>query len=402
MGNCYSKFYWNIGERKMNYKKFSFDFKKILSLDIMEFNNKTKRNKIYHIIKSFIGGVITKDRFIDFDKKNIDKGKNIFIKCQNRNDYNELFDKIFDQCYFDKNKYDYERKITFNFIFLIDFFRNKDIMVDFCHEFSRIDAVFYYIRFIRYAQVVYCLKNIKIYNLIAFSDVQPYENVIIQYCNFNNITTATMQHGLYIDYKNLPNINMLNYIDVSSKYLLAWGESTKELFGKYNSNIKVEICGKPIEINNNTTEIDIKLIGIVFDQPMFSEYNKKLLSVAVEFADKHEYEIVVRIHPSDNPDEYSINSNKIRWDSNLLNTHFILAHTTSMICEYMQQKKRIYILKSNIPSNEYNSKIKFNSCDELEKIIDFEFDFINEAEKHIAFTGSNSLNKYKEFFNKIN
>ena len=79
---------------------------------------------------------------------------------------------------------------------------------------------------------------------------------------------------------------MFNYLDVQSEYLLAWGIKTKELFEKYNPNLKIFVCGKPVEIKQISNETDNKLLGVLLDQPLFREYNTEILNIAFEFAQR--------------------------------------------------------------------------------------------------------------------
>ena len=121
--------------------------------------------------------------------------------------------------------------------------------------------------------------------------MQVIDNIITQIENFNGVNTCTMQHGLYVDYKEFRTINKANYICSPSQNFLAWGENTKELIKRYHPNKNVFVCGKPTYTAKNWAIPDERLVQpntvkmkclIVCDQEIFKAENIKIISIATQ------------------------------------------------------------------------------------------------------------------------
>ena len=80
---------------------------------------------------------------------------------------------------------------------------------------------------------------------------------------------------------------------------------------------------------------------------------------------------------------------------------FILGHTTSMIYELLASGKKVFKMKSDIPSNEISEFLGFSNIEELEEKMVIDFDFMKEGEKYIKYIESESKNRYKNFFDGI-
>jgi len=384
----------------MNNKKnyYNLNYEKILGVPYYGIKDKNKAQKIMMIVKAFIGSIIRKYKSQKVLDSNIEF---LFIKTQVRKDYNQLFNEIASQCSYKKHIQDIHLSYGLNAHFLAIFFSKGDLLYNLIKKYGWLNGIYLYVIAIRSLGALYILKPIKFKNLVVFSDVQHVENLIVQYCNMKNIKTVTMQHGLYIDYNDMPNINMLNYIDVSSKCLLAWGESTEELFKKYNEEIEISICGKPISLNQSCSEKDNNLIGVAFDQPMFRDFNKIMLRIAYKIALQKNMKVVVRLHPADDHKYYDYDINLTQLESDASKASYILAHTTTMIYEYLALGYKVFKFRSDVPANEIDEAIIFGSAEELANKLDMNFDFYKESLRHIGYVGDESKMKYKEFFDKL-
>lgn len=362
---------------KFNYQKFSI-YKKVIL-----------------ILKALFTSIITKYYSDDIDDVNYDF---LFFKTQDRSDYNLLYESIYSQCEYSKLDLTLKRSTGLNIFFIYKSIAKIKILRDLKRKHGLLDGLFLYIMFIRYIQSLNIIKVINYKYIVVFSEVQPLENLFVQYAKLNNKTTVTLQHGLYIDYTNSPNINMFNYLDVQSEYLLSWGKMTKELFEKYNHNIKTFICGKPIEIKQITSEINKNLFGVLLDQPMFKQYNKEMLEIAFEFARKNDMKIIIKTHPADNINNYEIDLSLIDTDNIIEKTSFVVAHTTSLIQEYILQGKKVLKYRSDIPSHEYSEPMVFSNINELGDKYNSNFDFTQEALQYITFSGNEAKKRYAIFF----
>ncbi|OIJ21722.1 hypothetical protein BKP45_03210 [Anaerobacillus alkalidiazotrophicus] len=358
-----------------------------------------KEKSFIMLLKFFLASILKKFDHSILKHKEIDF---LFVKSQDRKDYNWLYEKIYSQCSYKKYDFSLKRSYGINFFFLKNSVSNLELLYIFVKKSSLSEGLFIYFKAISYLEILNILDNVNYKHLIVFSDVQPVENLMVQYSNLRGINTVTMQHGLYIDYNNFPNINMLNYIDVSSKYLLAWGETTEKLFNKYNPSIKVEICGKPLEKKQKKSNSNIhETIGVVFDIPLFKEFNKKLLLAAYEIAKKRKMKVIVKLHPQDSIENYTFDNTLMNNSNSLEDSSYILAHTTSMIYELLVLGQRVYKLRSGIPANTLNDDLIFSTVEELEDKISNDFNFVSEAKKHIKYIGEESNDRYRKFFEKL-
>lgn len=378
--------------------KDNFNYDKILGVDFWIIKDEKFLSKIKKIIKAFLVSLLKSYYTNAHENSNTNF---LFIKTQDRKDYNKLYEDIFNECEADKINLTFNTKYRINTYFIVNFFIKVKLFFRFLKKYSLLDSLFLYIKILNYYSALELITTVKYKNLVVFSDVQPIENMIVQYSNMSGIETTTLQHGLYVDYNDMPNINMLNYIDVSSRYLLSWGKSTEDLFKKNNPDIVVEVCGKPLNNNPIISTSRQDNIGVVFDIPLFKDYNKKLLSIAYEIASKKNMKVIVRMHPQDYEENYIFNQKLTDNEGEIRESNFIIGHTTSMIYEYLALGHKVYKLRSDIPSNALSDELKFETVEELEKKISKKIDFLNESKNHIKYIDEQSRERYRTFFEKF-
>ena len=219
--------------------------------------------------------------------------------------------RFFNSCEYDsKYKYSFNLRRKINFNAIIDLIFNFSFLWNLEYK-SRFEKIYIYLCALCYFRSIKIIsKRIQFDYLVTFADMQPLDNILSQYANNNSLKTVTLQHGLYIDYKNYENINVVNYKNIVSKYFLAWGDDTNDLVKRYHSDIKIVVCGKPIK------KKDIKIdnyFTVLFDQNIFHFYNKKLLALACELADKLDIGINLRLHPQNKLLWYKVNKRKNRY-----------------------------------------------------------------------------------------
>ena len=110
--------------------------------------------------------------------------------------------------------------------------------------------------------------------------MQPVDNILVQYSKNKAITTITLQHGLYIDSSFFRNVNMVNYMNVTSDYFLSLGRDTEALIIKYFQDQSCDLR-KPIPDIDNLETADY--FTVIFDQNLFHEFNKKLLLIGMKY-----------------------------------------------------------------------------------------------------------------------
>lgn len=82
---------------------------------------------------------------------------------------------------------------------------------------------------------------------LSFNSSFRYESVLTLYFRRKNIKTYSLQHGMYIDYKNDKPIDIINYENCTAAVLLLWGEFTKkQIEKKVPSDVELRVAGYPL------------------------------------------------------------------------------------------------------------------------------------------------------------
>ena len=277
----------------------------------------------------------------------------VLIYSQPRKDYQKNISLIFNQMPSSKEKVYVRDQFEFNFSIIKDFFTLKNfanIRATFPLN-GIFKSIFLWLYFLQISQLRHSIIKWKVNYIVAHADMQPIENFIIQFLKQLQVTTVTLQHGLYVDYNNHPNINVVNYKNVVSKYFLSWGVTTEKLIKKYNPDCYVLNCGNPsINDHSKKTSISTSFFSVIFDQEIFKDYNQKLLKIAKIISKKKEMRFCVKLHPSNKKSDYELNLDYISTLDILYKSSFIIGHTSSLLFELMRSNIQIFKFDSNIPS----------------------------------------------------
>jgi hypothetical protein len=233
--------------------------------------------------------------------------------------------------------------------------------------------------------------------------MQPIDNILVQHANKNGIASTTLQHGLYVDYLECKNINMTNYKNTCSDYFLSWGEDTRRLINKYHPETKVVVCGKPIQ-DQRKGKRESGFFTVVFDQNIFHEFNIKLLSIAYEVAGINGLKVNLKLHPYNKIQWYGVRKEITTLNQNIMDSRFVIGHTTSILFELMRLGLPVFKLKSQIPANRIDPALVFSDCRELLikiKKYSGKFGFREYGKYYLKFLGAGSLKKYEIFFRKL-
>ena len=139
---------------------------------------------------------------------------------------------------------------------------------------------------------------------------------IQQYCSFcshladesilnyfflkNNITTSTLQHGIYFIFDNSP-LDAISYENFHADKLLCWGQYTKDEYSKYGIHeSKITVCGYPRKTNrlkpcNHTTTTKI---FVLFARNQYNKNNLRLIEILKHLKEKYNIELEFKLHPS--------------------------------------------------------------------------------------------------------
>ncbi len=379
------------------------DWEKILSPEEYIFKEKSKKVKVERIKQAFKSLFNVRP---NLEKNKIVNTDFLFVKSMKRHDYDWLFNEIITTCencnkeildiqYMNSNrKRIYPLIVFFKYLFL---YRKAQ-------RSSFLDTIYLTIKMINYLEIYDKTKYYNYENLIVFADMQPIDNMLVQIAKKKNIRTVTMQHGLYIDYKNYSTVNETNYTNAVADIFLAWGKDTAELINKYHPNITTEVMGKPFE--SKKIKKKENYFTVVFDSNYFIEHNIELLEIAYEICDTLNLKVNLGLHPNNRIEYFKIKEDMTFINKDIMSSRFILGHTTTMLYDCMMSNMPSFRYKTDKPSNKILKKLEFNSSEELISILNdsniMNLDFNKISKDYFKYISVESKNKYIYFFKNIN
>lgn len=255
------------------------------------------------------------------------------------------------------------------------------------------------LRSIYYLDAIYAFRNAEPARLLCFSEMRPVENVLVQYFNLRNIPTATLQHGLYIDYGAKPTVNRLNYEASCAQVFLAWGRETGLLIEKFNPNADVVICGAP-QLKERGSEVEPACVYVVLDADINRRENALLLDAGRRLGQTMDIEFVACLHPRNNKTHYNFSGYTfLSPDDQYSRKGFVVGHTTTQLLKLARMGKRVFKLRSREPANQMISDaVTFADYDELKlklQASNYPYDW---ALSHIAYIGDKAKRRYSVFF----
>ena len=134
------------------------------------------------------------------------------------------------------------------------------------------------------------------------------------------------------------------------------------------------------------------------DLPRMHEYNQKMIDIVESYARNTSKKVRLRIHPADKKENYRVDGKICEFSSNLDDSFFIVAHTTTMIFTYLLSGKKVLKFKSDIPFFPVDKNMVFDTLDDLTKCVNYfyNFDCSKMAKNEISYIGEESAFKYKE------
>jgi hypothetical protein len=345
--------------------------------------------------------------YIDFiySDFNIDTAKDVHTLCFRslvRDDYKELFHSI--TANINENKLlieDYKIKNERLNIEASRFLSTNQWVLELIEADCPIAKACLYIKFCSYLFVLEKIKNIKFKRLVLFADMQPVENLLAQYFRMQNIETITLQHGLYVDYKDMDTVNVINYKHCVSEFFLAWGNNTKLLIEKYCPDSKAIICGKPkILMANNCHNVEVKkdFCLIVLDQRIFDKQNFEMIQCVKE--SNIELDIYVKFHPSNNKKAYYDRFDWIKEGGELIHSELVIGHTTSVIYEALALGINVLKYTTEIPSLHLPCELEFKTIKDLNSKQNISANLDEISSQYINCIDEKSMERYSLFFNK--
>lgn len=251
---------------------------------------------------------------------------------------------------------------------------------------------------------------------VVYYDASPDENCIVQFCNNLNVTTMTLQHGIFAKKAVVKSLGdtALELSHSISDYYLAWNQYTKDEAIKVGVNPdKIVVLGVPKFINVDNPAKPLKsqdnTFGVILNNFDFDKHNRKLIDMANQISEKLGLKYVVRYHPALKPDIYKdlCGDNFIRNDNHKTiaeyaeSVSFTIISSSSVFIDLLMLKHPVFRLCVN--EDDTYSTVKFNSFNDVNKFVDVlneQSEINNDAFSYLC-TTYDVFESYNDFFNKI-
>lgn len=328
----------------------------------------------------------------------------LFIKSMPRDDYDELFYAIYNSADL-PNKLSIDirtdTETSFSPMGLINLIRFALVAYR-IRAASVLDWLFLFTRAIRTLEAYTHVRRTDYKHLVVFADMQLLDGLMVQIAKKRGLPTTTMQHGLYIDYSNHFNVNIINYKNHIANYFLAWGKETAELIEKFHPDSQTVICGRPLKLKLPSRSPTKKYITLICDQNLFFSYNLELLQIGYEFARSRGLKLNLRMHPNNKLEWFRIDESLTIVNQDPMDSLFIIGHTSTLLYECIASGIATFKYRSPIPANKTKPEICFSDTDEL---VDISEHLLGDTTKlrqwgtyYIDSSGDDSVARYQKYF----
>lgn len=122
-------------------------------------------------------------------------------------------------------------------------------------------------------------------------------------CKEKNIPVAEVQHGYIGENHHDYSFSEDTELHYAPDYFFLWGEKWKET-NPFSGDVELNVTGYPYMglFENKDMNINKSNMALIISQP---NYREKLLDFAVRLNEDTEYDVVYRLHPSENKNDYS-------------------------------------------------------------------------------------------------
>jgi hypothetical protein len=237
--------------------------------------------------------------------------------------------------------------------------------------------------------------------VIVFAEMQPLDRILSMLCKENGIPCATLQHGIYAEYKAIETVNRYNYHPLFVSDFLAWGQRTAELIGRYSPSVVVAVCGKPTkkELRKSALEEQVFDMVLILDQNIFHKENQEIIRIAYETLPFLNSRIAIRFHPQNKPQEYETYGLEVVEGDDWLKARCCVGHTTSFLIDILLAGIPVLRFASGAESVFEDKRIEFTNAQELICLINADVSASNNVLKeYISKTGVVAINAH---FNAI-
>lgn len=380
----------------------SLPWKEILFLDLHLLMDKTEEEK-----KDLRDAWLRDFLYSEFHLPDIQSTGAVFFRSLVRDDYKELFCAVIEASGIEDKVVveDYQCRshpprlniqASRHMLNMAELYEDLDIE-------DPLDRACCFIRVCKYSFILEHFRRMEFKALVCFADMQPVEHLLAHYFRSQGVTTFTLQHGLYVDYGEMQTVNVINYKHQPSEYFLSWGPETSNLIHRYHPENRTVDCGKPLIFNTAPAGNSPKSTGYIsvfLDQKIFNPQNEDMVRVVLDFARRTNRTVKVRFHPSIRKNEFFAKFPEIKEQLHFEDADFVVGHTSSLLYEALSLGCRVLRYETDIPAIPLPVSCTFSNVEQLAARLELPQPE-DLAKQYFCATGAQSLQRYRDVFNKI-
>ena len=147
---------------------------------------------------------------------------------------------------------------------------------------------------------------------LCFLNPASFENLITQFMNQKGIVTFSLTDGIFMNYGNNAPVDAVSYHNLSSNYLLMWGQYSVDEYKKIGISSQCLLlagCPKHTSLKKLKPNNPYKKCCVLLARNGYESSNLKLLDILSSFADKIEFDL--KLHPKNDYSKYEILANSM-------------------------------------------------------------------------------------------
>lgn len=258
-------------------------------------------------------------------------------------------------------------------------------------------ATWLYLHFLKNRLDLAPIVNAQPKGVLVFAEMQPLDRILSMLCRENNIPCATLQHGIYAEYKAIETVNRYNYQPLFVSDFFAWGQRTAELISRYAPSVVITVCGKPTKKELRKPDLAEQIFDMVLilDQNIFRKENQEMIRIAHEALTSHDRRIGLRFHPHNSPQDYETYGMELVEGDDWLKARCCVGHTTSFLIDALLAGIPVLRFASGAESVFEDKRIEFTCVADLTRLMNADVSVSNDVlEKYISKTGEDAINAH--------
>ncbi|APA64327.1 hypothetical protein [Maribacter sp. 1_2014MBL_MicDiv] len=306
--HLFERYRKNKSQLKYNFNGYELD--KILAMDLISEIYVNPPLKLKTLRYFFLA--------VDFSSMNsISPFKTLFsIGRYHRDDYYEILN-------YARSKTPQSVLIDLSKVKSIPHIKISNLVLAFSHIFKNTDLSFKSKLFLS-CQLSYYLnsidgvenKKISFKNYCAFSGVHHLEAIITFYFKKKNISTYSLQHGIYYVFKKHIPLDAILFENFLSDKQLCWGQYSIDEYNNYGiPKESLKLAGYPRNLIRKRipSTLNKQKCLVLLARYTYEHSNVELINILKRFSLTHKIDISIKLHPTLNWQKYHDLCNSLGW-----------------------------------------------------------------------------------------